>query len=1008
MKFINKILLTCLIITIPFAKALSQSDTFIKINGTVIGDDHMPVKGAIISGPDSRVKPITTDENGNFSLDVKKNGLIAISGDGLLTKYVEATEHTEIITVQTDKSYEKVQTAFRSVNKRDLLGGISSLNVSDLLQKNHFTYSLADMEAFIPGFNGNSNWGMGNYLFMIDGVPREVGNVVPTEIDQIVFLKGANAVALYGSRAARGVVNIITKRGVAGKNRFDLRVNSGLHTPKELPRYLGSAEYMTLYNEARRNDGLSNLYSEMDIYNHASGINKYRYPNVDFYSSEYLKSSFGRYDATAEISGGNEGVKYYTNLGYENSSSLLNFGEAKNNNTSDRFNFRGNIDVVLNDYIKFNADATAIFFTGRGVNANFWNSATNIRPNRFAPLIPIDLIEPEDEGSQVYVQNSNNIIDGKYLLGGTQLDQTNPLATIYSGGSNQYANRQFQFNTGIQADLRKVLTGLTFKSNFAVDYATEYSLSYNHTYATYAPTWNNYSGTDLISTLTVYNQDSRSGTQNVSGNRYRQTIALNGQLNYDKTFNNAHNVSAIFLVNGFQQSESAVYHRTSNANLGFLTSYNYKQKYYADFTAAYVHSAKLPEKNRQALSPSIALGWRISEESFLKNSDKINDLKLTATASILNTDLDINNYYLYQGVYTGAGSWYGWKDGTGIQATESRRGDNPNMTFPRREEITFGFEGTFFKKRLNLNGNFFINKMSGNITQAAVLFPSYFTTFFPVSSFIPFVNYNDDKRIGFDFGSSINKQIGKTLLTVGLNTTYYKTTASRRAELFEDTYQNRQGKPLDAIWGLESMGMFQSQEEISGAPTQTFGQVKPGDIRYKDQNGDGIIDTRDEVYLGRGGWFGAPFTMGINVTAQWKKLTFFAIGVGRFGGNAMRNNSYFWVDGEDKYTEVVRGRWTEETKATATYPRLTTLVSDNNFRSSDFWIYQTNRFDLAKVQISYNLNSMLSDKSFVRELGVYVNCFNLLTGSRNREILEMNIGSAPQTRLVNVGIKALF
>ena len=295
MKFINKILLTCLIITIPFAKALSQSDTFIKINGTVIGDDHMPVKGAIINGPDSRVKPITTDENGNFSLDVKKNGLIAISGDGLLTKYVEATEHTEIITVQTDKSYEKVQTAFRSVNKRDLLGGISSLNVSDLLQKNHFTYSLADMEAFIPGFNGNSNWGMGNYLFMIDGVPREVGNVVPTEIDQIVFLKGANAVALYGSRAARGVVNIITKRGVAGKNRFDLRVNSGLHTPKELPRYLGSAEYMTLYNEARRNDGLSNLYSEMDIYNHASGINKYRYPNVDFYSSEYLKSSFGRF-----------------------------------------------------------------------------------------------------------------------------------------------------------------------------------------------------------------------------------------------------------------------------------------------------------------------------------------------------------------------------------------------------------------------------------------------------------------------------------------------------------------------------------------------------------------------------------------------------------------------------------------------------------------------------------------------------------------------------------------
>ena len=304
--------------------------------------------------------------------------------------------------------------------------------------------------------------------------------------------------------------------------------------------------------------------------------------------------------------------------------------------------------------------------------------------------------------------------------------------------------------------------------------------------------------------------------------------------------------------------------------------------------------------------------------------------------------------------------------------------------------------------------NFFINKITGNITQAAVLFPSYFTTNFPVSSFIPFVNYNDDKRIGFDLGTSVNKQIGKTLFALGINTTYYETTASKRAEIFENAYQNRQGKPLDAIWGLQSLGLFQSQDEIKASPTQTFGQLKPGDIKYKDQNGDGLIDTRDEVYLGRGGWFGAPLTGGIHLSAKWKNLSFFALGIGRFGGNAMRNNSYFWVDNEDKYSEVVRGRWTEATKETATYPRLTTLVSDNNFRSSDYWIYKTNRFDLAKVQVSYNLNSMLKENSFVRELGVYVNGFNLLTVSKNREILERNIGTEPQNILINAGIKALF
>lgn len=998
----------CLLLALPKANVIAQSISNIKIRAIVIGSNKQPVSGAVVRGSEENAKGVTTDASGLFVIEVPKNDLISVVADGFVTKYITATEQVREVIISPQEFKEYVPVAFRDVDKKDLLGGVSSVNVRELLNKNYFTYTLADMETLIPGFNGNSTWGMGSYLFMIDGVPRETGNVAPTEIEQIVFLKGANAVALYGSRAAKGVVNVITKRGIAGKNRFDLRVNSGINTPKAFPRYLGSAEYMTLYNEARRNDGLTNLYSETDIYNYASGVNKYRYPNIDFYSAEYLKSSYGSYDATAEISGGNERVKYYTNLGYATSGSLLNFGEALKNNNSDRLNFRGNIDVKLNEFISFNADATAIFFTGRGVNADFWNSATTIRPNRFSPLIPIDLVEKEDAASQVFIQNSNNIIDGKYLLGGTQLDQTNPIATIYSGGNNQYANRQFQFNTGIKADLSQVLKGLSFKSAFAVDYATEYTLSYNYSYATYSPTWNKYSGKDLISNLTLYNQDARSGTQNVSGSRYRQTVSFSGQLNYDRTFNVNHNLSAILLVNGFQQSESAIYHRTSNANLGFLANYNFKQKYYIDISAAYIHSAKLPPNNRQALSPSVALGWRISQEDFLKNSQKIDDLKLTASASILHTDLDIANYFLYQGIYTGAGSWYGWKDGTGIQATESRRGDNPNMKFPKREEITVGFEGSFFKKFLTLNGSFFVNRISGNIIQASILFPSYFTTGFPVSSFIPFVNYNDDKRVGFDFGASLNRKLGQVNWTVGLNGTYYEAIASKRAELYENAYQNRQGKPLDAMWGLQSLGLFQTQDEIVKSPTQTFGQVKPGDIKYRDQNGDGIIDTRDEVYLGKGGWFGAPLTLGLNFTAQWKKLTFFALGVGRFGANAMRSGSYFWVDGEDKYTEVVRDRWTEATKATAQYPRLTILNSDNNFRSSDFWMYKTNRFDLTKVQVTYDLTSILNAKSFVRELGVYVNGFSLLTISDNREIMELNVGNAPQTRLFNLGVKALF
>jgi TonB-linked SusC/RagA family outer membrane protein len=920
---------------------------------------------------------------------------------------VQAQDTTEQ-TIQVPAGPKQVQVAFRKVSPQDLPGGVSAVNMPELLRKNYMTYSLENMEAWAPGYNGNSNWGMGSYLLVIDGVPREAGNVMPTEIEQITFLKGVNAVALYGSRGAKGVVSITTKRGETGRQKIDVRVNTGMHVPKSYPEYLSSAEYMTLYNEARRNDGLTDLYTPETIYNFASGKNVYRYPNVDYYSDNYLKKMYGRHDVTAEISGGNDKARYYTNLGYQTTGSLLNFGEAVDNNRADRFNVRGNIDINLNDYITCFVDATGIFYTGRGVNTDYWASAANLRPYRFSPLIPINMIEANDEASLVFNTNSNHLIDGRYLLGGSQLDQTNPFAAIYAGGNNKYNSRQFQFNTGVNADLRNVLKGLSFRSTFAVDYNATYNLAFNNTYAVYAPNWTNYAGEDLIGSLTKYGQDASSGVQNATNSWYRQTISATGQFNYVNTVNNDHNLSAVFLINGFQQSESSVYHRTSNANLGLQLGYNFKNTYYADFSSAYIHSAKLPEGKRQAFSPTLSLGWRMSNESFLRNSGVVDDLRVTASAGILHTDLDITSYYMYQGYYTGQGSWYGWKDGTGIQATESRRGDNPEMTFPKREEISIGVEGSFFKKLLTVQGNFFVNKITGNIIQASVLFPAYFTTGWPVSSFIPYVNYNDDKRVGFDFSANLNKKLGEVDWSLGVIGTYYKTTATKRAEVYENSYQNRQGKPLDAIWGLQSLGFYADQNDITSSPSQTFGQVKPGDIKYKDQNGDNIIDTRDEVYLGRGGWFGAPLTLGVNLTAKWKNFTFFALGVGRYGAYGMKNSSYFWVDGEDKYSIVVRDRWTPANQASAKYPRLTTFNSDNNFRSSDFWLYKSNRFDLSKVQVSYDMTGLLSNKAFVKELGVYVSGFNLLTISAEREVMELNVGTAPQTRLYNLGIKAMF
>lgn len=904
-------------------------------------------------------------------------------------------------------SVELVQVAFRKEKKQDLMGEVRSVNISKLMDKNYSTYSLENLDAFTSGFNGNI-WGMDGYLVLVDGFPRDADNVLPTEIEEISVLKGVNAVALYGSRAAKGVVYITTKRGKVGEQKINIRANAGIHAPVQYPEYLGSAEYMTLYNEARRNDGLTDLYTAETIYQHAAGTNPYRYPNVDYYASDFLRKHYNRYDATAEISGGGERAQYYTNFGFWSAGSLLNFGEAVDNNRSNRFNVRGNIDMKLNEIIKLHVDAAASFYTQRGVNADYWGAAATGRPHRFAPLIPIDMLEADDENSWVFVNNSNFLVDGKYLLGGSQLDQSNAFADVYAGGNSEYSNRQFLFNTGLDFDLKNVLEGLSFHTALAIDYQSNYSQSYNNNYAVYQATWNNYAGADLISHLTRYGDDQISGVQNISGSAYRQTIALNGQLNYRRSFAEKHHVSAMLLANAFQIGLSQEYHKHSNANLGVQLGYNYANKYYADFSAAVPHSAKLPAGNRRAISPTLSLSWRLSEEPFMQQSI-FNDLRLTASGGILNTDLDIENFYLYQGYYTyNEAAWYSWADGELVHTFDRFRGDNADMGYPQRREVSFSIDGGLYNNLITFNASYFYNQMKGLLVQPATLYPMYFMSYWPVYSDLPYVNFNSDERTGVDFAINVNKHFGNTFLSLGATAMYFDSKATQRDELYEFGYQNRTNRPLDALWGLQSDGFYRDQADIDNSALSTFGEVAPGDIKYIDQNGDGTIDDRDEIYLGKAGWSGSPFSLGINLTAKWKNMTLFAIASGRFGAYAMRNNSYFWMDGEDKYSAIVRDRWTPESQATASYPRLTTGNSDNNFRHSDFWMYSTNRFDLTRVQISYDLPKNLLGKGIVREFGAYINGSNLLTFAKEKDILLLNVGAAPQTRFFNVGLKALF
>lgn len=894
-----------------------------------------------------------------------------------------------------------VHVAYGTVAKKDLSGAISVLNPSQYLDKSYGTYPLEGVDALIGGSN---LWGIGSALVLIDGVPGAITDVLATEIDQITYLKGANAVVLYGSRAANGVILITTKRGQAGNLKINARVNAGINDPKSYPNYLGSAEYMKYYNQACTNDGLTASFSDATIANYASHSNPYRYPDVNYYSSDYLRKFYSTYSANAEFSGGTQRSRFYTLIGFQTQNSLINFGEGKNDNTT-RLNIRGNLDLKLNDFISTYVNVSTVFNDSRVPQGNYWYNATTMHPNYFSPFVPINMIAKGATTAQSYVSTSGNIINGAYLLGGSQQYLTNPIADVYAAGFKKNTNRLFQYSSGVDVDLKRTLKGLSFHGQMGVTYANAYTDSVNSTYAVYAPTWS--SVADSITGLTAYNKDSHDGNHYLGQTWNDQIIDFNVHFDYLNTFNQKHNVSAMLVAAGSMRRQTGDYQYRTNSNFGLQLSYNYAHRYFADFSGAIVNSSKLPASTRVAFSPTVSMGWLMSDERFLRNSKVVNYLKVSASAGIINTDLDfgVNDYFLYNSLYYSSYG-YSWHDGTySNNASTSSRGANNNLTYAKRKELNFGAEASLFKNQLGVQATAFYIEKTGIPGQNVNQYPSYFNTYYPTSSFVPYTNFAANRFQGFDIQLNYKQKVGDVNLTLGATGTYVTTKALKRDELYADKYRNRAGKPVDAIFGLQAEGLFSDQNDINNHATQKFSTVRPGDIKYKDQNGDGVVDEKDEVMIGR---WGSPFTCGVNVTAQWKNFTLFVLGTGQYGGSGVKNGNYYWVYGSLKYSEVVRDSWTEATKNTATYPELTTLSSTNNFRYSSFWAYSTDRFSISKVQLTYTLPKSILNNAVFKNVNIYVSGNDLLMIAKNRKIMEMNIGTTPQTRFYNVGIKAEF
>ncbi len=963
--------------------------------------------------------------------------LFAMLAASPLTINAQTTDDADSIVVK-----KKVHVAFRDKDVDHLLGGVSYVDMEELQKKDYTMSSLEDMMALVSGWNGNNLWGMDNDrldnndnnnlpLVIIDGVKRPSNNVLPSEIEQITFLKGAQAVVLYGAKGAKGAILITTKRGKVDGLQITANANTGFHFAKEFPEYLGSAEYMTLYNEARVNDGMDPRYSQQDIYNHSSGLNPYRYPNVNYYSDEYIRKAYNRSEGTLEIQGGGTRAHFYTNINYYRNGDLLNFGPAKDNYT-DRFSVRGNVDLVVNNVIKGWANASATFYNENKNKGDFWSEASTMRPNfpeNAAPLIDINMVDPNASNALAILGKSLNLLDGRYFPGGTKANQTNAIADCYFGGKTTAVSRQFQFDAGIIYDMNKFVKGLSFKTLFSIDYAASYSLSYDNKYAVFIPTWSNYNSVDAIVALTQQNDELVTGHMSQSNSRYRQTISWNGHFDYDHTFGGKHHVTGMLLANMYTTTASGTYHRYANANLGLQVGYDYMGRYFAEMSLAGVHSARLAKGHREAISPSFTIGWNIAKEPFMKGSF-VDDLLLSASYSNLNEDIDVymgdRYFYLYDALWSTGNSGFSWNEGSTANLTFSTAGSNPSLDFIHRKEFSVSLRGSFFNKLITTELTYFNTNMDGFIIQNPTQFPSHLAGGLSGSSFKPTINNNIQNRKGLDFSVTAQKQLGKVHAQLGIVGTYLTTKWKTYDETIDPVapQKHTEGQALDAIWGYNCLGFYTADDfnydEGTGKYTLKDGlpkpslsgstNLQPGDLKYEDVAGgpngepDGKIDNKDQVVLGKSGTYGAPLTLGINLTLKYKNWTLFVLGNGSFGAKGMMNSSYYFMSGEAKYSVNARNRWTQETANTATHPRLTTLATANG-EASTFWLYSTDRFNLRKIQLTYDFPKEMFEGKWVKALSVYINGNDLLTISKNRKLMETSVGYAPQTRFYNLGVK---
>ena len=1018
-----------------------------KISGRVTDIKGEPLIGVNVT-VDGDANGSITNMDGLYEIFVtKKSVVLKFTYIGFKTSEIRTNASTNIYDVtleeQVNELEETVIVGYGTQRKISNIGAQSSMKMEDIKTPSaSLTTTLAGRLAGVvavqrtgePGKDAADIWIRGistpntsSPLVLVDGVERSFNDIDPEDIESLTTLKDASATAVYGVRGANGVILIKTKPGKVGKPTVSADYYESFTRFTKMVDLADGITYMNAANEAMRNDGIATKYTEDQIRNTIAGKDPYLYPNVD-----WLKEIFNDWGhnrrVNVNVRGGSEKVAYYASVSYFNETGMT--VTDKNINTYDskmkysRYNFTTNLNIDVTPTTKVEIGAQG--YLGEGnypaiSSADLYNAAMSISPVEYPKMF---------------------FVNGEAFVPGTSTNNNfnNPYSQATRRGYDNLTKNQIYSNLRVTQDLDMLTKGLKLTAMYAFDVYNEIHVHQDRAESTY----------NFLDTSVPYDMNGQpilqriyegsnvlSYKQETSGNK---KTYLEASLNYDRTFNDDHRVSALFLFN--QQSkllypkgtlEDAIPYRMMG--IAGRATYSWKDRYFAEFNIGYNGAENFSPKHRFGTFPAFGVGWVVSNEKFWQPLSKaVSFLKIRYTDGKVGNSEVSDRRFMYLDQMKENGD-YGYKFGP--NGTKWSGYETVNMAVDliweesRKQDL--GIDLKLFNDDLSIVFDLFKERRENILLKREHSIPS----FLGYNTSAPYGNIGIIENKGFDGTIEYNKRINKDwVIALRGNVTFNKDKWIQ-GELPEQKYEwmNQYGHNINGVKGYVAEGLFTQTEiddmarweslsdankAITPKPfASQFGTVKAGDIKYKDLNNDGQIDAYDQTYISRGD---VPTTVyGFGFTVGWKDLSVGMMFQGVAGAERVLNgssvNPFNGGGGSGNLYSNIGDRWTEENPdQNAFYPRLSygseTTSNINNFQKSTWWVRNMNFLRLKTLQISYNLPKPWVNKVHLKNAAVYVMGTNLFTLSRFKlwdpELNTDNGASYPNTTSYSVGINFTF